>query len=412
MRRVLVWISCLLVLIIALTGWKESHRLKPVALTPSLTGQNEYCLTCHSDLTQISASHPIQVFGCVYCHGGERLALSANLAHSTLRGGNNPSDFTVVEASCGGEQCHSGSPESGRDHIQRVLTNLHSTYAGAIAAVRYMIGAQPDRKAIQGLGAIQDNQVTTSTGLSSLAAFNPAQQDLPLLQTFANNCLDCHLSARLANAQAGNKFTGCAACHAMLSGNDSSLLVHRLDTAIAYNQCNSCHNRGNYTLQPLTFLPRNDPLVNRQQEYYLPGTQFTKCEVRLDCVDCHTRQEIMGDGDIHSNQAEVLFIQCRTCHGTLTELPLTRTITKPDELVLRLAALNPAVHLQVGDAVIVTSIGEPLWNTRMLENGTYELVGKVTGQHFTFQPVMGSGCRQNLDQQESQYCHACHTIQH
>ncbi len=112
MRRLIVIASALLFLTLLGIAWQESRRVKPVALTPTLTGQVEYCLSCHGDLPEISKSHPIKTFGCVICHGGERLALDANLAHSSMRGGKNPADFSVVQASCGGTNCHSGSAAS------------------------------------------------------------------------------------------------------------------------------------------------------------------------------------------------------------------------------------------------------------------------------------------------------------
>ena len=60
---------------------------------------------------------------------------------------------------------------------------------------------------------------------------------------------------------------------------------------------------------------------------------------------------------------------------------------------------------------MVTEQGEPLWNTRVLADGTYELVGKATGQVFSFSPVMGTQCTQNVDEQESSYCHVCHAVE-
>ena len=102
MKKLLTLTSGLLLLALSLVGWMNSRRPKPVELIPTLTGQPEYCLTGHADLPEISASHPVRTFGCVSCHGGERLALDADLAHSTMRGGANPSDLSVVEASCGG----------------------------------------------------------------------------------------------------------------------------------------------------------------------------------------------------------------------------------------------------------------------------------------------------------------------
>lgn len=97
MRRYILLIGAVLLLASTLfTWWSVASAPAPVELIPTLTGQSEYCLTCHAQLSEISASHPIKTFGCVICHGGERLALNAHLAHSTMRGGANPSDLSVV----------------------------------------------------------------------------------------------------------------------------------------------------------------------------------------------------------------------------------------------------------------------------------------------------------------------------
>ncbi len=90
-----------------------------------------------------------------------RLALDQTLAHTGLRGGKNPSDFAVVEASCGGSQCHSGAVADHNDHIQRSITSIQGTYAGAIAQVRRSFGAQPDGTARYGIYAITDNNVVS-----------------------------------------------------------------------------------------------------------------------------------------------------------------------------------------------------------------------------------------------------------
>lgn len=409
MKRTLIIASTFLLLTLGIVGWQLGRQPRPIALTPSLTRQTEYCLTCHSDLPQISLSHPVEVFGCVRCHGGERLALDADLAHSTLRGqisvsgrASNPSDLSTVEVSCGGADCHSASPDTDRNHIQRVLTGLHASYAGAIAEVRFDAGEQPDRSARLGLVAAEDIHLQT------LSLFDPSQDTNLKLHSFAKNCQSCHLSAQSTE----NRFTGCAACHAQTAGADTTQPIHRLTAVISYSQCNTCHNQGVYNLTDMTFQTRQDQLSTRQEAYYLPKTQFTKCEYLLDCVDCHTRKEVMGDGALHDNQSEAETTQCRTCHGTASELPRTYIITQPDDLALRLAILDPAVRLQVGDSILVNEQGEPLWNTRLLPNGTYELVGKVTGQHFVFRPVIGSGCLQNPYQQEASACHECHSTQH
>jgi hypothetical protein len=401
MKKILTIASGFLLFTLALVWWLDARQPQPVELIPTLTGQPEYCLTCHADLPEISPSHPVKTFGCVICHGGERLALDADLAHSSMRGGANPSDLSVVQASCGGDKCHSGSVADERDHIQRVMTSVQSTYAGAIASIRYTFGAQPNLKAYFGIAAITDEQ--TQTGITSLAAFDPASESNPSIQKFGENCLTCHLHTKPREGLAYERQTGCAACHA--TGK------HTFSTAIPYTQCNACHNRGNYDLQTMTFVERSDQSTKRIDNYYQPIAQFTKCEYTLDCVDCHTRTEVMGDGDLHANQKSIEYVQCKTCHGTPTELPLTKTLSDPNDIAFRLALLNPVVDLKLGDTILVTDKGEPLWNTRALPDGSYEMIGKATQQYFTFRPVRGSGCTQNGQDQSSAYCHECHAVE-
>lgn len=411
MRRLILIASGVLLIVIVAAGWMSSRQPKPVILIPTLTGQPEYCLTCHANLPEISSSHPVKTFGCVICHGGERLALNADLAHSTMRGGANPSDLSVVQESCGGSNCHSGTAADNRDHIQRVMTSVQSTYAGAIANMLYTFGEQPDLTARFGIRAVADEVITTASGVPALKAFDPSAETNPFIKEFATNCLTCHINAQPLPGQPFDRLAGCAACHTPNIDSYPKGQIHKLTTAIPFTQCNTCHNRGNYDLRTMTFVQRTDQATDRLHAYYQPIAQFTKCEYTLDCVDCHTRTEAMGDGDIHSNKKEIQYIQCQTCHGTPTELPQTRTLSDTNDIAFRLAQLNPVVDLKTGDTILVTDKGEPLWNTRVLPDGTYQLVGKAAGQVFTFRPVMGSGCTQNGIDQSSAYCHTCHSVQ-
>jgi hypothetical protein len=407
MKRALPLAIGLLTLALLLAAWNEGRRPHPISLTPSLTGQPEYCLTCHADLPQISAAHSVQVFGCVSCHGGQRLALTADQAHAGLRGGRNPSDLAVVEASCGSAACHSGPAAAQQDHIQRVTTSLQATYAGAIATVRYAFGAQPDARARQAIFDI--NAPPSGSGLAHLDKFAPSPDSPPAVLTFAANCLNCHLSAQPLAGAAYTRFTGCAACHTPTAGADPNQSIHRLTTAIPYTQCNTCHNRGNYSMRDLQFHARTDTTADRLHDYYQPIAQFTRCEYELDCVDCHTSGEVMGDGGLHNNQKEVRYIQCQTCHGTLAGPPLTRTVAAGD-IALRRAFLNPVVKLQAGDTIVVTSRGEPVWNLIRQADGVFKLFSKVGGAAYAVPLAAGSACKQRPDQRDSRYCHQCHSV--
>jgi hypothetical protein len=346
-----------------------------------------------------------------------------------MRGGRNPSDPAVVEASCGGVDCHSGPADEGLDHIHRSEVSLQSTYAGPIAAVRRAFGSQSDSLAHYAVEAVQDPYITTADGLSFLEGFFPvaASESAPVA-LLSDRCLACHLGSAPIDRPGYQRLTGCASCHALsnwdgtYTGGDKTIVrdtsghaaSHRLTTAIPYTQCDTCHNRGTYSLVDMTFHERTDlPAgggASRLAAYYQPIAQFTACEYQLDCIDCHPSGEVMGDGDLHSQMNEVRTLECRTCHGTLAESPRLRTITDLDDPVLRQAALNPHSDLETGDAVVVTEAGAPLWNVQRSPDGIFRLTAKVSGETHVIPQVAGSACEQDLDNQVSSACHECHAV--
>lgn len=409
------------------------------ALTPTRTGQPELCVTCHVGIEDISPSHPAQVFGCIVCHGGDPLALDATRAHAGLRGGRNPSDLSVAEKNCGQSGCHGGYADEELNHVDRVLKSLQATYAGGIATLRYTFGLQTSPVAQFGLHAVQDTFAQLpDKGLPSLSVFMPVSGTVEA--KFEQACASggCHLGSPAPLQPYYMRSTGCAACHyqyaddGLYRGQDPTIskderghgMIHRLTTAISYTQCDHCHNRGNYSLKRMEFLPRDDlpplgpaigdtmpPEGRRLKEYYQPMTQYTKCEVELNCVDCHTAQEVMGNGHIYGSKKDSQYIRCQTCHGTPTTLPSTAIIQKPDDLAMRQARINGhADFLKVGDALIQTARGEMLWAIKQFSPGQFVQLDKVTGKEYQVPLVKGSKCTQNGQDQSSQYCHQCHSV--
>jgi hypothetical protein len=432
MDRKITLAAVALLIVSALVVLAQLNAPVAKSITPTLTNQPELCLTCHDGIEEISPSHPVETFGCITCHGGNALALDKKLAHTGMRGGKNPSDFAVVEASCGGSQCHSGSAADYADHIQRAMSSIQGTYAGAIAQVRRSFGAQPDDTAHFGVYAIVDDQVVSPQAVPSLAKFDPASTNDPQpVKNFYDNCLACHLTAKPVMQPYLYRSTGCSACHTpyasdgLYRGGDPAIdktqaghaSAHRLTTKMPYTTCNTCHNRGNYSLKQMTFLPRSDlptsgsPLPeDRLRDYYQPIGQFTLCEWELDCIDCHTSTEAMGDGDLYSSKLDIQYTRCKTCHGTPTELPQTTVITDTNDVELRRARLNGNYDLQVGDTVLLTERGEKFGSVKLV-NGQLVQTLKVSGQQMEIPLVKGSACTQKPDEQASKYCHECHAVE-
>ena len=384
-----------------------SQPVTTISIRPARTGETEYCLNCHTGIEAISASHSIEEFGCVSCHGGDRSALEEDAAHTGLV--RNPSAPETVEQYCG--ECHAGQ-------IATVQRSIMTTYAGAIGLIRRTFGLQPDsvaQYAVQAVGHLQ--------------AFTPTASDPSSVQTFADNCLFCHVNGEGLPADSFYRSTGCATCHVLFAddglyvGTDPTISrtepghaqTHQFTTAIPYSQCNHCHNRGNYDLRTMTFVPRDDVPVDlpsereqRAHDYYQPISQFTLCEWELDCIDCHTSQEVMGAGLLYNDSAEAQYTQCQTCHGTPDSPPLETVVMSPDELAMTWADLNPHVDLSVGDTVMLTERGEPLYNIRRIAD-EWVLTGKATGETYTVPLVQGSTCQQDPTHQVSSACHECHT---
>ena len=379
-----------------------------VAITPGRTGQVERCLTCHNGIEPVSASHPTSEFGCVSCHDGNGdIALDKDAAHAGMVV--NPGSLDTAQQYCG--ECHAAQ-------VATVPRSLMSTYAGAISMIRRGFGLQPDGQAQQ-----------TIHGFGGLHPFSPAENDPQPVQDFAANCQTCHVSALPEQIDTRYRSTGCSTCHVLYdadglyTGGDPTIpkdepghgATHTFTTAIPYTQCNHCHNQGTYSLRTMTFTPRPDMPspdsltgdAKRYHDYYQPGTEFTQCEWELDCIDCHTQQEVMGDGMIHNNKAEAQYVQCATCHGTLDSLPPTHTITLEDDIARIRAGLNPNLSLAVGDTIMVTERGEPLYHIRQVDGG-WQLTGKVTGITYDLPLVQGSACLQKPDEQSSASCHQCH----
>jgi hypothetical protein len=86
-----------------MAAWaRQDSRPQVIEIIPTMTNRPELCLTCHNGIEEISSSHPVATFGCTTCHGGDGMALDADLAHAGMHGGRNPADLAVADVACGG----------------------------------------------------------------------------------------------------------------------------------------------------------------------------------------------------------------------------------------------------------------------------------------------------------------------
>jgi hypothetical protein len=141
-------------------------------------------------------------------------------------------------------------------------------------------------------------------------------------------------------------------------------MTHTITKANPTEQCLHCHHRGARIC--LSFTGRSQMPPRLPSGPGVPGTTDMKFngnyhyvdeetnprdihfERGLDCIDCHTSKEIMGDHNIYGHMDQATRIDCVTCHGSPTSEP-----------------------------TLVDNDGDPLWNVWRNNDGRTAVKGKA-----------------------------------
>ncbi|HZK83800.1 MAG TPA: hypothetical protein VFC58_03815 [Desulfosporosinus sp.] len=408
---------------------KDWQEKKPAVQELRLSnGRLERCTTCHMGIEEISISHPSASLGCTACHGGNALSLDESTAHEGMYGAGHPGQLEVARLSCGGSaevgQCHSGNKQDADNQVDLLTTSLMGGKGGELSMSRYMYGLDiPPRVLVKPGETAADLEAPFNHRVEEpkfqqncLAACHLSGGDLLGQQVHANGCESCHVLSNAEHTYEGKDVT-------IPQSKSGYGISHRLTVQIPYTQCNQCHNQGNYKVDTMEFIPRPDldrvkaspsstkeSLETRWKNVYSPGLVFTQCEVNLDCIDCHTRKEVMGDGERYVSEWDALKIQCRDCHGKVLDRPIEWKITDKSDMAWVEARINPVFPpLKMGDVILKTAKGEELAYVR-LENGKWYNYRKMNGEKFEIPQVIDSKCRQEPDKQSSDDCHKCHDV--
>ncbi|MDW7774275.1 MAG: hypothetical protein SCH71_15425 [Desulfobulbaceae bacterium] len=312
--------------ILGLIGYlvfKETTLERPDSPSFTTPGYVEMCLSCHKE-EKLDQAHDREVVGCSPCHLGNALAVEKEKAHQGIV--LNPGDLRVVTTTCGVEGCHPTYPP-------RVKNSLMATNRGILATLLYYWGEAEDQN-----GDYSVEQLLAS-GETSLA-----------LDYFRKLCGTCHLWKQKNDLPGAPEFFnekggGCSACHFIMPEGERTLTVtayeeqvdgeqeeekkpHPLITKkIPQDNCIRCHNRSGRIGISYTGIFEAEgygtPYEKGQfSSRRLPGDRFY-LEIDEDihhakgmtCIDCHTAEEIMGDGNRYAHYEEALEISCEMCHS-------------------------------------------------------------------------------------------------
>jgi len=302
---------------------RENLLERPRELQTTTDGRVEMCLTCHTR-EKLDPAHDSRTLGCSPCHLGDPLAFDREKAHGGLV--RNPGDLRVVERTCGIDGCHGQDPA-------KVKKSLMATNRGILATLLYYWGEAPDQN-----GDFSVEQLLES-GETSLA-----------LDYFRKLCATCHLWKQRGDLPGffGEKGGGCTACHYTLpaGGPEAAGILGQVEPAatagdivagrrphpliskkIPQANCLRCHNRsGRIGLSYIGVFEsegygapfeKGGPSLKRLpgERFYLELPADIHHQKGMVCIDCHTRDEVMGDNNSYAHYEQALEIRCVSCHA-------------------------------------------------------------------------------------------------
>jgi len=262
----------------------------------------------------------------------------------------------------------------------------------------------------------------------------------PTLSVFTylrQECLRCHTGGKGRYRRGDYRGLGCAACHVPYSneglyeGNDTSIprnepghaLVHRIQssrdavvrvhdinyTGVPVETCTTCHNRGKRIgvsyqgLMETAYKPTFDAHGNAQPKLhtkrYLHLTEDVHYTKGMLCQDCHTSNDMHGDGTAPGANLGAVEIECQDCHGTTKaypwELPLgygdefdtTPKTGKPRGVTQTLAEYlkQGFVPPETYDGYLLTARGNPM--PHAVKKGNEVVMYLASGKTVTLKPL-------------------------
>ncbi|MFT5700676.1 MAG: hypothetical protein ACI8ZB_003557 [Desulforhopalus sp.] len=305
--------------------FNESRTKRPEKLFITSSGSVEMCLSCHEDV-KLDPAHDAGVMGCSVCHLGNPLAVTEEEGHKGIV--INPGDLRVADKTCSVEGCHPTD-------LHKVKNSLMATNRGILGTLLYYWGETDS----------QDTDLTVEelleSGESSLA-----------LDYYRKLCATCHLWKQKNDLPGfpeffNDKGGGCTACHFANPGTNSNEFVLVADDEetgdeddgkkkphpfitkkVGSSNCVRCHNRsgrigisymGIFESEGYGTPFKGGTVSNKQlpgRRFYLEIADDVHHTKGMECIDCHTRNEIMGDGTSYAHYEDQLEISCEVCHST------------------------------------------------------------------------------------------------
>jgi hypothetical protein len=333
-----------------------------------------------------------------------------------MAGPGNPSSPEHWESTCG--RCHPYQ-------LARVRSGLMTTNLGMIRNIRATWeGGEDDLYAAS--GASLHDEGGRPAEAASVAALPGMSGEL-----YRKFCALCHVGAEPTMAHGSSHAAGCAACHFPFNDNATYLggdrtvhgargysERHALSSLPENRACLRCHNRSgriglSYTGRfdgNAAGVPTRDrgpgPVAmsgGRTESAIMPDVHFAR---GMDCIDCHTSRDVMGDGYAYRNLYRQVEIRCEDCHGGPTTLPRYRDVVRENEEPVR-ESRGYRVPVRPGARMIVTGKGRSYSNV-FVSGSRIVVQGKRSGRLHESRVITGTPAH-TVAGHERMACHACHS---
>jgi hypothetical protein len=371
------------------------------------------CAECHRALEEVSPAHG----ECVTCHGGNPEAREKEASHRGMYGPRNPSDPRVWEHTCG--KCHPYQ-------LQRLRSSLMYTNTGMIHNIQLTWEGEDGRLYASG----RDENLFDADGeplsLPGVTELNNLAGEL-----YRKFCSLCHVRIESTQAWTASHGSGCSACHfpyndnATYQGSDETMkgrwphsATHEMAALPDNDVCFRCHNRsGRIALSYTGLNDGNNSLVPTRDGFLGPriisGVRNATAirpdihfEKGMDCIDCHTSRDLMGDGYAYRNMYEQVEIRCEDCHGSATERPRSLAVTRENDEAVR-ESRSYQRQVRMGDELVLTYKGRKYSNV-FVEDDKIWVIGKRSGKRHESKIITGTP-EHTIVGHERMECYSCHS---
>lgn len=371
-------------------------------------GLAEGCVSCHGEVTGLEGAHAPMSIGCASCHAGEKRATDKDRAHAGMV--LVPGNLADAARTCGKGGCHEAI-------VPRVERSIMTTMAGVIAVNRAVLG-EPDPPGAPLPHARRLGHGVADSHLRELCVgchLGQAKSDWGPIgeESQGGGCNACHLEYPAETAKAVAAYAKqpraqrkeIPAAHPSLTVNPRNAHCFGCHSrsgriALGYEGWNEMHTPGGAA-------PANagSPKVRklddgRYVEKIVPDVHH---ERGLECIDCHTANEVMGAGAEVARKAQQQRVGCEDCHARKL-VSVAAEFVDPESrklMALRRWTLGP------GERMGTTRDGEPLVNVVVEEGKGARLRRKRTGESLPLKAPLAA-CTEGKGH-ERLSCSSCHS---